>query len=117
MKINSTLVDQICLTVKKEAKHASSQTEGQAFNVYALDDLTVTFHQDDREFYGLIFEVLYKNFIVLPDYTVLMEDFEKKQEPVVVRDVAMIQMLNKFLSWRLDLLHLLGSSNESVSSH
>lgn len=108
MQLKPETLRKIVVTIPVIAKPEKIEASGELLDLYVLDDITLTL-REDGSLYGLIFDVLSKDFVVLSDGTLLIGDISGKTEPSVVADPEVINLIEEFIDWRMRLVSLLES--------
>lgn len=112
MKISKELTLDLIKIIRDKVEAEIVSTEEQSLSVYFLDDITLSFTQTERkDFYGLTFEALGRDFSVINNLEVLVtaENDEGDEEGFIVEDEVLIGLLEEFLTWRIKVLKDFGA--------
>lgn len=111
MKISKDVIAKTVSTIR--VKIQPEILEEANVKAYYLDDMTASFAMGEREtFFGLTVSVIGRDFHVMQDLSVLVqdEDEETNEEAVfIVEDPAIIEFLNGYLLLRGNLLETFGA--------
>ena len=110
MKISKNSVTPLIKAAHSKVK--SEKVEGADLKAYYLDDITVLFTDSKTSFFGITVDVLGRNFHIISDLSVMIEDTDAEDPEnnvFVLEDERIIKFLEEFLVIRASLLETFGA--------
>lgn len=106
------VVKDLITHVVREGGQEERTVEGVKSTVYTFKDLLVVFEKRSKPaFGGMVFEALGKDFIVTPDFEILVTGVDygtNEDDTFEVNSELFLDSLENFLEWRLTALKTLG---------
>lgn len=113
MAVGKDLVKELALAVKETSDPVESEFEGGKLLSYSAEEIVASFtdKKGRKTFFALAFEALGREFVLMPDGTLVLQSYDPNTGEAVtyaVTDSELEAALEKFLQWRLDTLESLG---------
>lgn len=107
MKVDNELLQALSKKVMEVGSAMQRPERGGAVTSFMTDDLTVVFQDKNGKnvFNGFVFEALGRDFIIMSDGGVYIQSSDDEGEGTFqVTEKKLLDSLESFLKWRLDVL-------------
>lgn len=108
MKLDKKFLESFTKQVMKDGTGVQQASPEGNLTTFMLDDVTVTFVEENgtNKFFGIVFEVLGRDFIIMTSGEIFLQDINDKgeQETYQVIENKLFRSLETFLEWRYNTL-------------